>query len=55
MSIQTKSTIGAIVLAVAGVLVSVYVPAGEREATLTGIALLVGWLGFRKPGTRGEK
>lgn len=51
MNTKTKSTIGACVLAVAGVLVAVYVPEGQRESALTGIGLLVGWLGFRQPGT----
>ncbi len=51
MNTKTKSTLGAIVLAVAGVLVSLYVPVESREEVLVTCGLLVGWLGFRKPGT----
>ncbi len=54
MSTKTKSTVGACVLAVAGVLVAVYVPEGQRESVLTAIGLAVGWLGFRQPGTVGK-
>jgi len=52
LTTKQKSTVGAIVLAVAGVLVATYVPEGERESALTGLALLVGWLGFGQPGTK---
>ena len=50
MNTKTKSTLGACVLAVAGVLVAVYVPEGSREPILSTLGLLVGWLGFRQPG-----
>ncbi len=55
MNTKTKSTLGAILLAAGGVLVATYVPEGEaRTSALTGLGLLVGWLGFRKPGTEAK-
>ncbi len=51
MNTKTKATVGAIVLAVGGILVAAYVPEGEARTTaLTALGLVVGWLGFRKPG-----
>ncbi len=51
MNTKTKSVLGAIVLAVGGVLASTYLPEGEhREAALVALAALVGWLGFKQPG-----
>ena len=54
MTTKQKSTIGACILAVAGVLVAVYVPEGNRETVLTFTGLVVGWLGFRQPGTEAK-
>jgi hypothetical protein len=54
MTTKTKSVIGAIVLAGAGVLVATYVPEGERESVLVSLALIVGWLGFGQPGTKAK-
>ncbi len=51
MTTKQKSVIGAIVFAVAGVLVATYVPEGERESVLVTVAAIVGWLGFGQPGT----
>ncbi len=52
MSTHTKATVGAIVLAVGGALIALYVPAGEaRTQVLAAFGLAVGWLGFGKPGT----
>jgi hypothetical protein len=51
MNTKTKTLLGAIILAVGGVLVATYVPEGEaRTSALTGLGLLVGWLGFAQPG-----
>lgn len=51
MNTKTKATLGAIVSAVGGILVAVYVPEGEARATaLAALGILVGWLGFKKPG-----
>lgn len=50
MNTKTKSTIGACVLAVAGVLVAIYVPEGQRESVLAVLTFGMGWLGLNKPG-----
>lgn len=51
MNTKTKATLGAILAAVGGILVATYVPEGEARATaLSALGLVVGWLGFRKPG-----
>jgi len=52
MNTKTKATLGALILAVGGVLASAYIPESEARTTaLASLALVVGWLGFRKPGT----
>lgn len=51
MNTKTKATLGAILFAVGGVLVAAYVPEGETRTTaLAALALVTGWLGFKKPG-----
>ncbi len=50
MTTKTKSVLGACVLAVAGVLATQYVPEANREAFVSVVGLIVGWLGFRQPG-----
>ncbi len=52
MNTKQKAILGAIILAVGGILIATYVPEGEARTTaLTGLGLVVGWLGLRQPGT----
>lgn len=51
MNAKQKSTLGAIVLAIAGVIATAYVPEENRETFVAAVGLVVGWLGFRQPGT----
>ena len=50
MSTKSKSVIGACVTAVAGVLISFYIPAESQGAFLGVVGVLVGKLGFAQPG-----
>ena len=50
MNTKTKSVLGACATAIAGVLISFYVPEESRPAFLGVVGTVVGWLGLKQPG-----